>query len=180
MVLRDLSDTPESRLISQNFVIPPRTSSDQFTRIPLREQYILEDTIYIGIEQFTSDFIPIGLDKNTDNGNKIIINLGEVWERNFSVDGSLMIRPVFGTPFAPTETEEEINQAISIFPNPAKEQLNINGIFDSYTVMDLSGKKVDFRAIDQSSIDISNLDQGIYLIRFNVNGTHQVKKFIKQ
>lgn len=180
LVLRDLTETSESMLISQTFVIPPRTRSDEFTRIPLREQYILEDTIYIGIEQSTSDFIPIGLDKNTDNANKILINLGELWERNFSVNGSLMIRPVFGTPFAPTDTDNELDQSISLYPNPVSDRLHINGRYDDFVMLDLSGQRVRYQKINDSIIDVSNLEDGVYLIRFSIDESNQIEKFIKQ
>ena len=181
LVLRDLTDNPESVLIAQNFAVPPRTSSNVFTRIPLKEQFILEDTIYIGIEQFSSDYIAIGLDKNTNNGNKILINLGELWERNFSVDGSLMIRPVFGTPFAPTKTEEAINETITLYPNPAKDQINIKGRYDTFVLMDISGKRIAIDdEITNNQLNISGLDSGIYILRFQIGNVFQTEKFIKQ
>ncbi|MEL6558717.1 MAG: T9SS type A sorting domain-containing protein [Bacteroidota bacterium] len=180
LVLRDLTDNPESMLIAQDFAVPPRISSNTFTRIPLKEQFILQDTIYIGIEQFSSDYIAIGLDKNSENGNKILFNLGELWERNLSVEGSLMIRPVFGTPFAPTDVKEDISETIVLYPNPAKDQLHISGNYDSFVLMDISGKQVAIDQIDDKQLNISGLEKGIYILYFKVGDAYQTKKFIKQ
>jgi len=180
LVLRDLTENQESMLISQEYSIPPRTSSDQFTRIPLREQYILEDTIYIGFEQTTNNFVAVGLDKNNDNGSKILFNLGEIWERNESVSGSLMIRPVFGMPFAPTANENEVNDELTIYPNPATNILNITGSYDSFSILDLSGKNIVVSKISNTQLDLSSLESGIYLISFLQNGTYSTKKFIKR
>ena len=57
---------------------------------------------------------------------------------------------------------------ISLFPNPAKDLLNVNFeklLFTEYTISDLTGKIVMSNKLEGTSeaIDISNLEKGMYL-----------------
>lgn len=78
----------------------------------------------------------------------------------------------------------ENNAKISIYPNPTSNILNIN-IKNSnnfeVTVFDLMGKKVALFK-NQKSVDISNLNNGMYLIKVTdlENNTSQSLKIIKQ
>lgn len=70
---------------------------------------------------------------------------------------------------------------INLYPNPSNEVLIIktDHIFVSYVIIDLTGKivqKSDF----ENSIDVSELDQGTYLIRlFGDQGRIVDERFIK-
>lgn len=182
LVLSDLTDNDDGLLLEQDFAILPRDSSNQFTRIALKEQFILEDSIYIGIQQSTSDFVPIGLDKNNDNGNKIFLNLGETWQRNSGVKGSLMIRPVFGEPFAPTNVEEQTPTALTVYPNPTDDMLNLDVRFGQYQIADLSGKIVlsGNAAPGEQQIDVRDLESGIYVLRVQVGTEILTRKFVRR
>ncbi|MGB3465912.1 MAG: T9SS type A sorting domain-containing protein, partial [Cyclobacteriaceae bacterium] len=180
LVMRDLTDDPGSTLIRQSIIVPQRVTSNEFTRIKLLEQYVLEDSIFIGIEQSSSTYVPIGLDKNTQNGSKIFFKLGDNWERNNAVEGSLMIRPVFGEPFAPTETTELTEARFEVYPNPTNGILNIVGDFDEFTIVDLTGKSVAYYPTDNDHIiDVNHLDSGLYLVRFRKNDVFTTRRFIK-
>ncbi len=77
----------------------------------------------------------------------------------------------------------EINQLtdISIYPNPANGTININGIANSDVVIyDITGKLIkEFKDLNSTTIDISDMTQGVYFL--NVNNKDGVKtlKFIK-
>ena len=68
-------------------------------------QYVLEDPIYlsssffIGWQQFYSDLLNIGLDKNTVNNDRMFYNIGSSWQQSScsGCEGSWMMRPVFGS-----------------------------------------------------------------------------------
>ncbi|MGY6562055.1 MAG: T9SS type A sorting domain-containing protein, partial [Luteibaculaceae bacterium] len=73
--------------------------------------------------------------------------------------------------------------AITIFPNPASNQVNISYTGSlaervALTIFDLSGKAVGSAVINQNQqvVDISGLAQGIYLFRIETPTTSQTKR----
>lgn len=70
---------------------------------------------------------------------------------------------------------------LTIYPNPAKDQLNFKGFTDAFSVSvyDLLGKKViSTSLIINQSLDVSGLNNGVYILKFDdFNSNH---KFIKQ
>ena len=77
------------------------------------------------------------------------------------------------------------NDNIKLYPNPAKEMLNIEileGSYDEITVFSALGNVVH-RAetgVDRLSIDVSQLSAGMYFIRFVSNGLAVTKRFVKE
>ena len=97
------------------------------------------------------------------NGETVSYNLSDLRKAYFS---------------APQNTEETNNQQLAIYPNPAKDVLNINNLADNQevTIYSISGsvmKKVI--ASGDTSIDISELRPGMYV----VNAGNLFSKFIK-
>ena len=84
------------------------------------------------------------------------------------------------------DTETPLKNKIRVFPNPAKEEVNIqtSGFFNMNTsirVYDAAGKQVleTKLQIPQTTIDISGLDKGIYFLKI-LNGDGEfVEKLIK-
>ena len=72
----------------------------------------------------------------------------------------------------------------SIYPNPAINRLNISAkeVIQSASIFNVLGKKVMSLNINKTSesIDVSNLTSGIYLVKYDVNGTIGTAKFIKE
>lgn len=72
--------------------------------------------------------------------------------------------------------------AISFYPNPAKNTLNFKGDFTSETnisIFDVLGKQVMNAVIDASTtLDISQLNSGLYILKFEKNA--ETFKFIKE
>jgi hypothetical protein len=72
----------------------------------------------------------------------------------------------------------------SMYPNPASNKLNISAkeTIQNADIFNVIGKKVMSVEINETSksIDISSLTSGIYLVKYNVNGTTGTAKFIKQ
>ena len=62
-----------------------------------------------------------------------------------------------------------------IYPNPAKDKLNIEGDFTSANIYDVFGKLV-LTSKAQETIDISTLSNGVYFVNINVENTISVKK----
>jgi YbbR domain-containing protein len=69
---------------------------------------------------------------------------------------------------------------INIWPNPASERLNIDVESDAalnYQIFNLSGEKI-LEGIIKSSVDISGLAAGIYIIHVAVNEESYFEKII--
>ncbi len=76
------------------------------------------------------------------------------------------------------EIEEEIS--FELYPNPAKDFINIQGNIDrqgSFELANQSGKILSIYDANIQRIDVSNLPKGSYFLK--VKGTKQIQKFIK-
>lgn len=74
----------------------------------------------------------------------------------------------------------ELNQLISIYPNPAKSEININGTVDiqSVRILDLQGKELI--QTKGNKIVVSGLSSGVYLIEVSTPNGIGAKKFVKE
>jgi zinc metalloprotease ZmpB len=78
--------------------------------------------------------------------------------------------------------EEVIKTNLKVFPNPSATEITISGDFIADRVISISsilGQKVMEHTLksNENTINISNLDKGVYFIRFN--DTNAVTKFVK-
>ena len=82
-----------------------------------------------------------------------------------------------------SNTEFDNNFSISIFPNPAQNIINIHSqeTIIEISVYDVLGKKVIVNQLSVNALDISNLAQGMYIIKIIVkNDKTFSSKFIKK
>ena len=134
----------------------------------------VDGTIYVGWVQQGDLSLNVGNDKNTNqNPGRLFyqLGIGSQWQAS-SITGSLMIRPVFksGKSFVWNSVEENTAPQVSIFPNPAKDQVNIEvpaglGAYD-IAIYDQSGKMVmmsqKHTGLEQFSI--LHLSKGVYIL----------------
>lgn len=82
------------------------------------------------------------------------------------------------------ENENFEKNEFVIFPNPAKNVLNIrnssNVAIQKICITDLTGKKIVEQFGNNDQIDIQFLQQGIYLLEINYDSGKQIAKFIKE
>ena len=97
-------------------------------------------------------------------------------------------------PFTPSGagvTSNDLTSAVTIFPNPANDVINIawKGITASrmnVSITDLLGKTVyhstmiNVNAMSNITIDVKSLQAGTYWVHYSFDGIEAVKKFIKQ
>ncbi len=69
---------------------------------------------------------------------------------------------------------EEFNSEISIYPNPAKDNIYVNGEFDKIKLYNVFGKLV-FEGTD-NVINTKNLSNGIYIVNLNTKDNMVTKK----
>ncbi|MDW3210364.1 MAG: T9SS type A sorting domain-containing protein [Reichenbachiella sp.] len=178
-VLKDLSGEPSSVLREQTYIIPGGAQLNQFDRFVLDAPVIVSGEFYIGFQQFTNDYIGIGLDNNSLLGTqKIFVNTEDEWEPNNKVEGMIMIRPVFADSDYVVTSVDEPKPEVVIYPNPANEKLTLQGDFDYYELLDLSGKVL---VMDRSrELLISNVQNGIYFLKVYKGANAIVRKIIIQ
>ena len=183
---------PEVEIYSQAatlFTSPIYSNTNQFLNynldVPL---YLNAGTYYFGWEKISANFLNVGWDVNTNNNTKVHYNSVGVWQ-TASFDGSLMLRPVFGTdadPQVSVEENEVLLEDFEVYPNPTSDAFyfksnNTNNYSYHIQLLDLSGKTItETESSLSNKIDVSNISNGIYFIRFSNNetGSTLVKKVI--
>ena len=180
VVWRRLADGPGNILAKQPFTIQQQPEMNQFTRYTLEFPIIVRDTIYIGWEQFSDNFIGVGLDKNSDTGDRVFLNVDGEWRQNVGIEGSLMLRPVFRKAetaiITSVEREISINE-INIYPNPNQGIFEIQGDFDHLRIYDLLGRSVPFKLTD-STVELGEKRPGGYIISFTRNNETLTRRMI--
>ncbi|MNY33866.1 hypothetical protein D3C86_1681650 [compost metagenome] len=75
----------------------------------------------------------------------------------------------------------ESNTAISIYPNPFTESIQIDSDsnIDYLEVLDLTGKKIYSNATQITSIETSDWQKGTYLVRCQSNGVWYTGRMVK-
>lgn len=167
---------------------------NQFKRIKLEKELVVNDTIYIGLVQTTTGNLGLGYDINSDSKSSIFTNDGNQWvQANNSIpSGSIMMRPVFGNfNFAGTNNPTVLNEGqkpLSLYPNPVKDMLQLD--WDSsvlnkdamqIAIYSIIGKSMLHAngAIEQ--LDVTGLEKGVYIMIVSNPKTHRnySYKFIK-
>jgi hypothetical protein len=75
----------------------------------------------------------------------------------------------------------EIQATSVIFPNPTSHsiQINSNGIITNISIIDLNGKLIKNMGSNTNNIDVSHLQNGMYIIKYEIDGVSRADKFIK-
>ena len=70
-----------------------------------------------------------------------------------------------------------------MYPNPANDVLTLStqNTVNTVEIFNVLGKKVITMQVENTSaeINVSNLNAGIYLIRYQINNSTSTKKFVK-
>lgn len=173
-ILKDLTGDPGSFLHTQTVSVV-RGTKNNFWRMELSRRVGVKGHFYVGWKQSTSTALPIGLDKNTNSGDKIFFNTNGEWEPSINLVGSLMIRPVFGKGEGVFTglPAEEVNP-IQFYPNPSNGSFIVTGNADAISVYDITGRAVALsieKNQEGQQVQLINARPGLYILRlFNSNG----------
>ena len=161
----------ESVMVEQGNVI------NGFYNYTIPEGVVVNNIFYVGWRQRSETFLNVGYDVNTPHAGKQFYWLNGVWNQS-QVPGSIMIRPVVGSPLLITsikDTYSKNKNLMSFWPNPATDYININtGEVQLYgtafiSITDLNGHEL-IKVPFSERVDISSLHEGIYFLIISMNG----------
>lgn len=147
---------------------------------------VVDGDFYVGWLQTQSDFLNVGFDVHTDASENVFFNVDGTWQHSI-LPGAIMIRPQVGgnySVYTGTNEESALIQNITIYPNPAHEQLFIieKITHANYEITDYAGKTVDAANLHTgNSIYTGNLVPGFYILKIQElnSGKIYYSKFIK-
>lgn len=148
----------------------------------LTEPVRVGKVFYIGWKQNASAVIAAGLDKSNNTGDRMFYNVGGGWAQNTSVVGSLMLRPVFGKAgnLPNVGLEDELANLV-VYPNPSSGTFYINGMAQSVSVYDMTGRSVPVTiesSIEQTKLVIHGATTGIYVVKAHIGGRIKTSKVL--
>jgi hypothetical protein len=162
-------------------IVQTASGINQFSRYTFDIPIAVNDTFYIGFEQSFDERLPVGLDKNTDSGEKIFFNVRGIWEQNRDIRGSLMMRPaIFLGEITSAENSLEQRSPV-LYPNPNQGLFNVKNPPSQWTIQDLSGRIILAESScqnDEIQISLGQLKSGIYLFVYETEGKKSAQKFI--
>ncbi len=179
MVWDQLQDSKLRR--RQTYTIKAPVGLNAFERIKLNSPVFTRDSIYIGYQQSTDNYIGIGFDRNNPlASDNIYTNVDGAWTQNTRLKGAIMIRPVFGTDTAFSLLPvKPLLKRLHVYPNPTDGIISIEGDYRSLNIFNLSGELV-YKAAYKENHNLSRLNNGIYLIKFEHPNKITTQKLIIQ
>ena len=155
-----------------------RSAHNKFTAFKLDQAIVAEKVFYVGWKQTYAVTVPVGLDKNSNSGDKIFVNANGVWEQNASLQGSLMIRPRFGKASSVVASAEE--EASGLYPQPVRENFFLPSDASEIVIADLQGRQtscVYARRGNKLEVTMQGA-QGLYVVSYQSRGKRRAEKFI--
>jgi hypothetical protein len=187
MIWDDDGGMPGDVLLSMSNQYPDHADDpSEFVYYELEEPLLMSGTFYVGTYQTQNVPLNIGFDQNNDARAHWVYNTSGVWHEPF-LYGAPMIRPVLGKHFDCTPVRDIDQLQFSIYPNPADQQITV--VLDNKTgqnalavMYDMTGRKVaEFSLNDNyNTLNISDLNSGIYLLQIKTESQTAIKKIIKR
>ncbi len=155
----------------------PSDSINGFMRIDFDQDVLVPTIFFLGIKQFTDEFINIGYDVSQNSKSNIRYFSDNIWNSlKDSVnipEGSLMIRPIFDNVEYSSAVQtpgEDFLKDVQVYPNPVNTSLTIDLPANDWTqyrynLCDITGRLVNQRKLDSNTIDFQNLAEGIYFLQ---------------
>lgn len=166
--------TPEQNIYTQSTVSYPiyQNTVNGFVIYQLTQPVPVDGEFYIGWTQTQNKELNIGLDRNNVAKDFTYYNIGLGWKKS-TVEGALMIRPIFNFSNQPIGLEEnKKNEEVIIYPNPANNFIQFQNIIPNseVSIFNLNGELILKENINQNGLNVSSLPNGFYFIRiYNEN-----------
>lgn len=184
-ILKDLEGNAASLLHEQTITVQ-RSQQNQFGDTYKLNRFVgVQGSFYIGWKQNAASVIAVGLDKNTDSGDKIFVNTNGVWEQNQNVNGSLMIRPIFGKGglvVGINDDGKEYYSGSRVFPNPGNGIFNISAQAKDIRAFTMSGAELPLHEVssnnDTKQMQITDVQSGYYLVIYTLLGFKYIQRLV--
>lgn len=190
----NLADYEETRIVVsvKTLVKPENGAGLTATYVGLNTDYILVDTIaptdddkntYIEV---TGDSLVYQINKLVGDGaTELCVTLYRV----ASDDGVSMqfysaathettLPPVVEITSGTASIDKIHTKNINFYPNPASDYIELSTAISSLDIYDITGKLVKSVKNNQSKIDISELDEGMYVVKYNINNNTLTSKLL--
>jgi hypothetical protein len=142
-----------------------------FVKYQFSEPVPVDGPFYVGWRQYNQYILNAGLDLNSIPANPVMYyNIQGIWQAS-EAPGVMMFRPFLYDESTGVENSKKGYTTFEIYPNPAKDLIYFNlpenlGVTDlKIEIMDASGRLIRNVRIHSTSLDISDLHQGIYYLR---------------
>ena len=153
---------------------------------------ITPGNFYIGWQNVGNVRIPIGLDRNNLKKSQYLYQfLGDAWQKVTQNIGAVMLRPIVGggdlrNSSALATENVAFSDFMSVYPNPARDVLNIDiktGKLNDYelNLFDLTGRLLKKETLESPTLNVSDVQTGLYILMIrnkNDNRTAQQKLMI--
>jgi hypothetical protein len=177
MVWNDNNGIPGDILFTKEEVMVEQGQGiNGFYTYAIPEGVVINGNFYVGWRQRSETFLNAGYDINTYHSGRQLYWINGDW-RESQVEGSIMIRPVVGSPLIVTAVKdpEQLKTKFRFWPNPAGDYINIEqGDLlvqgrSVITITDMNGREL-MRTQLTERVDISSLQKGMYIIVITNNG----------
>ncbi len=181
MVWRNDNGKPGA-LVLEELVPVQRRGNNEFVERAFIQSVIVQDTFFIGWRQpqIQAGRVQIGLDASQNTNQHLFENITGSWVPVTRLEGSLMIRPRFGTGTVITSIETKPT-ALSIYPNPHTGSFVVKGNYTELQLFALTGQPVSFdtEAMDEEHhIRMHNPTPGLYILRYRIGNQVFSEKMI--
>jgi hypothetical protein len=166
-VYEDVNGLPGDPLYTlSSYTLKVQNAVNKFQRINILETVRVQNRFYIG---YTSPSVRIGLDYNNNTADHIFVNVGGGWYQNTDVNGSLMIRPLFGKGVdSPVGIPEEV-VTIQAYPNPNNGEFFIDRKTELVQIINLAGQSIPFTvqeySNEQQKVNLQQTAPGLYILK---------------
>jgi len=174
----DTLGTPGDIMYEKTSLLPVYEDSlDRFTTYILDSAVVIpKGDFHVGWQQNSNTFLNVGLDMNRDSRDKNKIRVNGQWSQS-SISGTIMIRPVTGHNLLTAAFPVHNYRHWKIYPQPADHFLYIHYAGDiisngglEYSLFDFSGRLVYRRTGFLETLNVSELQNGIYFLVIQQKG----------
>jgi hypothetical protein len=178
----DAEDGFPRETISSISQVIVKKDRDAFQRIHLSKPISVQNTFFIGWKGSFTSILFVGKDADNNTADKIYVNPFGSWIENTTVEGSLMIRPVFGKGDPVTDIGDELSR-LTVYPNPSKGKFYVSGSPDEIELISMSGRKVQIEISnqdDETEVSVPHNAPGMYILRMRKGNLKMTTRVIIQ
>jgi hypothetical protein len=109
------------------------------------------------------------------------VNTNGTWFQTSDVNGSVMIRPVFGKGDIVTDIQHEEHKPVSFYPNPNHGEFYFSEHIDQLSIFNITGQPVLFKLTNEGTRKLIRMDKpssGLYLIKYRIGNDLKVGKIL--